>query len=84
METYMKIVGVLTGLLVSGVLVYLGYHVFVEEPIYGGGRRAAFFDNAQRWLIDQLGFTYAGIATMGLGGLLSLFMVKEAFSKSDA
>ena len=83
METYMKIVGILTGLLVCSVLVYLGYQIFIEEPIYAGGRRAAAFDNAQRWLIDQLGFTYAGAATMGLGGLLGLFMLREAFSKSS-
>lgn len=84
MQLYMKIMGFLTGIICCGGFVYLGYRTFSGDPIFANGRNTEIFNRAQEWLIGQLGMTNAGLATMGVGGVLALLLIKEMFSRDEA
>lgn len=78
-----RLFNIAIGLLGGGFFVYLGYHLYIGDPISGGGRKVRTLVQAQNWLVDTLGMTNAGYVLMAGGVILALVMIFMGGSDDD-
>lgn len=78
-----RLFNIAIGLAGGGFFVYLGYHLYIGDPVSGGGRRARTVMQAQDWLVEKLGMTNAGLAVMAGGVILALVLIFMSGSSDD-
>ena len=70
-----RLFSIVIGLASGGFFAYLGYHLYIGDPITTTSRKARSLMRAQDWLVETLGMTNAGYALMAGGFILALIMI---------
>lgn len=78
-----RLFSIVIGLASGGFFAYLGYHLYIGDPITTTSRKARSLMRAQDWLVETLGMTNAGYALMGGGAVLALLLIFMSGSDDD-
>ena len=62
---------------------YIGYFLYIGDPVQAGTRKGRAFTQVQNWLIENLGMSNSGLLLIAIGILGGGLALRAALLDSD-
>ena len=78
-----KITGIMGAIALGSAFTYIGYFLYIGDPLEAGTRKGRAFMQVQNWLIENLGMSNSGLLLMAVGVVGGGLALRAALLDSD-